>query len=211
MDAKYPEIDVEAARAFLCIDHDSPTGLVENRNNRPAGAKRVNGQWRVKLEGSFHAPERLVWAMRHGVDPDTSEIIFVDGDRSNFRAENLAEVKAAKTPNTTLFEQVELHKKQSGWLPLRLNHVRRNFRIADASPSFLKHANGTHCTLKTGAGIWYAPVYFSRDNRPRTLTAESSRVVYTLATGEDPGPRSVAHLDGDPQNNNPDNLALKEG
>lgn len=208
MDPSYPEIDVEAARAFLCIDHESPTGLVENRNNRPAGARRVNGQWRVRLEGSYHAPERLIWAMRHGIDPDRSEIIFLDGNAHNFNADNLAEVKPAKTPATTLFEQVELHTKVHGWLPLRINHIRKAFRLAKASPSHLKHKGGNDCILKTAGGEWFAPVYFSRSNTPKSICAPCDRIVYALTTGEDPAEKQVGHRDGDISNNKPSNLFL---
>ncbi len=34
------------------------------------------------------------------------------------------------------------------------------------------------------------------------------RVVYFLASGEDPGNRFVDHIDGDPSNNNPENLRI---
>lgn len=203
---KYPELDPDEARCVYYYAADSESGLRYARDDREAGAKRY-GNWRVRLGVEYYDPARIIWAMSAGEDPGNREIHFLDGNPENLDPSNLIAREEPKVPLASEFERLELYFKAGEHVPLDPRRICRNFRLDKSLPSSLAHATGLPVNVKHRWG-YSVPVYWSRDNRPRSITVPADRVMWCLVHGEDPGSRTVVHLDGDPHNNSPKNLAL---
>lgn len=204
---KHPELNPDEARCVYYYAPDSESGLRYVRDDRVAGAKRY-GIWRVRLGVEYYDPARLLWAMFADEDPCDREIYFLDGDSTNLSPNNLAAREVPKRRAASEFERAELAAKKGLHVPLPPDLIVSNFLVAKDLPSFLSHATGTPVNVKHRWG-WSAPVYWSRDNRPRSLTAPADRIMWSLTRGEDPGASTVVHLNGDAHDNNPENLSLQ--
>lgn len=203
---KYPALDPDAARCVYYWSSSSESGLRYVRDDREAGAKRY-GNWRVRLGVEYYDPARLLWAMFADEDPGDREIHFLDGNPENLEPNNLVAREVAAPRTASEFERYELATKQGLHVPLPPGVIASKFLVDRSLQSRLAHITGMPVNTKHRWGF-SAPVYFSRDNRPRSLTAPADRIMWSLVYGEDPGSREVLHLDGNPFNNSPRNLEL---
>lgn len=80
-------------RESLAIDDKSPSGLrwlKGKKKGKPAGSLRKDGFYVVSLEGTLYAAARIIASLALcEVVQQHQTVLFVDGDRSNNRPENL--------------------------------------------------------------------------------------------------------------------------
>jgi hypothetical protein len=78
---------LEALSAHLSLDEEGR--LVWNRTNAPAGFRRKDGYWQIRVCGSKRLLHRIVYALANGADPYPLFVDHIDGNPSNNHLSNL--------------------------------------------------------------------------------------------------------------------------
>lgn len=195
-------LTIELLREFFHYDPD--TGDIRWKKDRPPRGRKgalvgyLDSQgYRVgSLKGTSFTCQKLAWWLHHGQEPEC-EVMLVDGDRTNFRLNNLVLRK------NTLVGKGEDPIARLRQL-IAYNPDTGEFKwLMTVGKARVKNSPKAGCSSKTTDGRRRLTI------RVDTKTWEAGRLAYALQTGvAPPGDYWIDHKDGDPLNNRWENLRL---
>lgn len=114
---------MEASRVREVLDYDKSTGVmtwrVKHRNGKPAGCRRKDGYYVIRIDYVLQYRHRLAWLHTYGIHP-TYTIDHINGIKGDDRLANLRDVQIEIDSQNQ--RRPKLPQTLSGYLGVQKNH-----------------------------------------------------------------------------------------